>query len=181
MTRRRLEAYGSSPEEVADAKERWMERMVAKDNMGLKTLKPESWLARNWVYMYRDENAGGFLQLGIMVTGLLSLGLRGVAVLPLLLVIESWMQRVSGGPDVERGNVGVSGITSIISGFLIAGHLYGSIKEWLPILIGWLAALGNVSAAVKYWDKPIAHVEGHLLPSIYGLVIGFFLFHNGLK
>ena len=129
----------------------------------------------------RDENAKAFLSLGIMFTGLLSLGLRGVAVLPLLLVIESWMGRVSGGPDAERGNVGVSGITSIISGFLIAGHLYGSVKEWLPILIGWIAALKNVWAAVSYQDKGISHVEGHLLPSIYGLVIGLFLFHNGLK
>ena len=77
MTRRRLEAYGSSPEEVADAKERWMERMVAEDNMGLKVLKPGGWLTRNLVYMHRDINAGGFFELGIMVTGLLSLGLRG--------------------------------------------------------------------------------------------------------
>ena len=177
MTRRRLEAYGSSQEEVADAKERWMERMVAQDNMGLKVAKPEWWLVRNFVYWNRDENAKAFLGLGIMFTGLLSLGLRGVAVLPLLLVIE----RVMG---LNKGrHVGVSGISSIISGFLIAGHLYGSVKEWLPILIGWYGATSNAVTFVV-WGSPeynIAHVDGHLMPTIVGLLLGFFLFKMGLK
>ena len=178
MTRRRLEAYGSSPEEVADAKKDWMERMVAEDNMGLKTLKPEWWITRNSVYWHRDTNAGAFLQLGIMVTGLLSLGLRGVAVLPVLLVVERLML---GSPIQKRRAVGVSGISSIISGFLIAGHLYGSVKEWLPILIGWYGATSNAVTAVIWQDHNIAHVDGHLMPTIVGLVIGLFLFHNGLK
>ena len=173
--RRRLAFYAGNPEAVKKAKKDWLAMMTEEDKMGLELAGPEWWFTREYIYPHRDANAYAWLHLGIAVMAMLTQGLNGFAMVLLLWclmrLVRIWMdsEQLSGG--------GVSAIYSILSGFLVGGHLSGGIKEWLPILAGWEVVAQNFAKwALMDPDIPIAHIEGHLYPTILGALISFTLY-----
>ena len=144
------------------------------DAGGLSVLPADSYLAKNFVYPYLDMNAYSYFVLGISLLALHNMGNWHLVAGAVLIAVERANKELR-DPDA----IGVSGIFSQISGYLVAAQMFKK-PSLLTRIWSYFLVLQNLSFLVI--DKVlmggslnIAHFEGHFVNFVSGFILGWIM------
>ena len=170
--RRRL-TYENTPGEIEKAKDAWLAKMQRQNNMGLEVMDPGNYLVRKYLYDHRDVIGKSFFTFGLAVMGMASMGHKGILSMFILVAIERLYHH---SQEFQMG-VGVSGMFSGFSGYMIATSLLVKGTGWAPFLVGWFIALFSLYLYIRdptvdeEGRSHIAHIKGHFIPTCVGIVL----------
>ena len=121
---------------------------------------------------YRNEaNTGiSFFVLSFSVIGMLNMGWVGLVMLPVLVAFERWYYYT-----YKPFDLGVSGIYSLLSGFMLAGTWFGGASR-LTTICGLFILTGNLYV---WWQQQaqVAHWKAHFFNQIMGFMVGVAMFY----
>ena len=122
-----------------------------------------TYLQKQFVYDSKAFNIVNYYWLGLVTAGLIALGMKHVMVGILLLAIERGAKHAT-MPDA----VGVSAITTSISGYLITTAAFH--KKWRFVVIGLLASVGHIRSGLEPFN-----LQAHLLPFLGGCMVAIII------
>ena len=140
--------------------------------MGLAVMDPGNYLVRHYLYDHRDTCGKSFFAFGLAVMGMASMGHKGILSMFILVALERLWQWYN-----EWYGVGVSGMFSGFSGYMIATSLLVKGTGWAPFLVGWFIALFSLYLYIRdptvdeEGRSHIAHIKGHFIPTCVGIVL----------
>ena len=143
-------------------------------NPGLSVLPADSYLAKNFVYPYLDMNAYSYFVLGISLLALHNMGNWHLVAGAVLIAVERATKELR-----DPYAIGVSGIFSQISGYLVAAQVFKK-PSLLTRIWSYFLVLQNLS--FLFIDKVlmggslhISHFEGHFVNFVIGFILGWIM------
>ena len=148
------------------------ERTEREAGASLSVLPADSYIAKEFIYPYLDQNAYSWMVLGISLLALHNMGNWHLVAGAVLVAVERTNKHLR-----RPFGSGVSGIFSQISGYLVAAQMFKN-PSLLTRIWSYFLVLQNLSFLVV--DKVmmggslnIAHFEGHFVNFVIGFILGW--------
>ena len=145
----------------------------ARHGSKLAVLPEDSYLAKRFIYPYLDMNAYSYMVLGISLLALHNMGNWHLVAGAVLIAAERANFHIR-----EKEGVGISGIFSQFSGYMVAAQVFKN-PSFLTRIWSYFLVLQNVANAVidgcGGWTQNTAHLQGHFLNFVIGFILGWIM------